>query len=364
MQKLLGKKIAAERVVHRVFNFMIQLIMKFLTKDILPFYKLSDENTWYLTKFFSNTKQVGVLAPGSKDVISSHRSKKDNAVETIDEVNTYEINSIGCRGQVDENSEIIASGCSITFGLGVPELGRWTNLLSKKIDKSITNLGNPGDSVENICMNTIQYCLNSKMPKEIFCFFPDLFRSNVVVDKEFYRSRVNRGSMGTKDFLERTFCNPKIIQNNKSFFMEIENQKYIEDSTSPHQLILDSVRFIYILESFCLSNNIKLYWTTWDRPSSYVLEELSKIKDFKLKNFKSFYPPDSEHGGIGGLIIDNCKPDTHEHEFKDHESWSKGSDYAFINGEKTFKNSHPGVHVQEHVSEFFYNLHKEHDIDK
>ena len=335
--------------------------MKFLTRDILPFYKLNEDNSWYLKKFFSNTKEVGMITPGKKDVISSYRSKKDNAVETIDEVNTYEINYIGCRGEVDESSETIASGCSITFGLGVPELGRWTNLLSKKINKSITNLGSPGNSVENICMNTIQYCLTTKMPKEIFCFFPDFFRSNVVVDKEFYKSKVNRGSMGTKDYLEYTFCNPRIIKDNKSFFMEIENQKYIEDSISPHQLILDSVKFIYILESFCLSNNIKLYWTSWDVTSSSILQELSKMKNFKLKNFISFYPPDSDYGGMGGLIIDICKPDTHEHEFKDHPSWAVGSDYSFINNEKTFKNSHPGIHVQEHISEFFYNLYKKYN---
>jgi len=335
--------------------------MKFLTRDILPFYKENEENDWYLKRFFSNTKQIGLYKPGSNDVVSSKRISKDNSVETVDEVNTYEINSIGLRGEIDENSEILASGCSITFGLGVPESGRWTNLLSKKINKSVTNLGNPGDSVENICMNIIQYCLNTKMPKEIFCFFPDFFRSVVIVDKEFYKSRVNRGSMGTKDNLEQVFCNPKIIQDKRSFFMEIQDQKYIEDSTSPHQLVVDSIRFIYVLESFCLSNNIKLHWTTWNIPSSYILEELSKIKDFKLKNFTSFYPPDSEYEGLGALILENCNPDTHEHEFKDHPSWNVGSDYAFIDGKKTFKNSHPGIHVQEHVSDFFYNLYKGHN---
>ena len=340
---------------------MIQLIMKFLTRDILPFYKMSDENRWYLKKFFSNTKEVGNYLPGRKDVVSSGRNKKDNSVETVDEVNTYEINSIGCRGEIDENSEIIASGCSITFGLGVPEEGRWTNLLGKKINKSITNLANPGDSVENICTNTMQYCLNTKMPKAIFCFFPDFFRSNVIVDKEFYKSRVNRGEMGTRDILEQIFCNPRIMQKKRSFFMEVENQKYIEDSTSPHQLILDSIKFIYILESFCLSNNIDLYWSTWNTPTSYVLEELNKMENFKLKKFTSFYPPNSEYTGMGQPIVEMCNPDTHEHEFKDHISWVHGSDYAFIDGEKTFKNSHPGIHTQEHISEFFYNLYKEHN---
>jgi len=337
--------------------------MKFLTRDILSFYKGEQVDSWYLKKYFSNTKEVGLYKPFRKDAVSSRYNKKDNSIETIDEHNTYEINSIGCRGEVYENSETLALGCSLTFGLGVPELGRWSNLLSKKINKNMTNLGSPGDSVQNICINAIQYCLNTKMPKEIFCLFPDFFRSKVVVDKEFYKSKVNRGDIGKKDWLDHIFCNPTIIKDNKSFFMQVDDKSYIEDSTSPHQLILNSVNYIYMLESFCLSNNIKLYWTTWNGPTSFILQELSKLENFKLKNFTCFYPDDFnlQYDGIGGFVNNRCNMNTHEHEFKDHVSWAHGSDYAFIDGEKTFKNSHPGIHVQEHISEFFYNLYKEHN---
>ena len=296
---------------------MIQLTMKFLTREILSFYEQNEDNDWYLKKFFSNTKEVGIYQPFQEGVINSKRESIDKSVETVDEVNTYRINYIGCRGEIDEDSDILASGCSITFGLGVPEDGRWTNLLSKKINKSVTNLGSCGASVEYICFNIIQYCLNTKMPKEIFCFFPDFFRSIVLADKEFYKSRVNRGSMGTKD----------------------------------------------MLEAFCLSNNIKLHWTTWNTPSSYILEELGKIENFKLKNFTSFYPAGSEYSGMGGLILDTCDPDTHEHEFKDHECWANGSDYYYVDGKKTDSNSHPGIHTQEHISDFFYNLYKEKNED-
>lgn len=333
--------------------------MKFLTRDILPFYKLEKENDWYLNKFFSDTTHVGFYGPFRKNPVHSERIGKGDSLETIDEENTYEINSIGCRGEIDENSDILASGCSITFGLGVPELGRWTNLLSKKINRSVTNLGNPGGSVKSICTNIIQYCLNTKMPKEIFCLFPDFFRSMVVVDKEFYKSRVLRGDIGTKDKLEYIFCNPVIIKDKKSIFMEIENQKYIEDSVSPHQLILDSVNFIYILEAFCLANNIKLYWTTWNAPSSYILEELSKIENFKLKNFTTFYTAGDSFDGPGSFISNMCDSGAHEHEFRDHPSWYQGSDYYFIDGKKTFEYSHPGIHVQEHFADFFYNLYNE-----
>jgi len=338
--------------------------MKFLTRDILPFYKNNNGNNWYIKKLFSNTKEVGVYKPFRENAVSSQRSHIDHQIETIDEVNTYEINSIGCRGEIDENSEILASGCSITFGLGVPEFGRWTNFLSKKINRSVTNLGSPGASVESTCFNIIQYCMNTKMPKEIFCLFPDFFRSMVVVDKEFYKSRVRRGDMGTQDNLEYIYCNPIIIKNNNSIFLELENQKYIEDSTSPHQLILNSINSIYMLEAFCSSNNIKLYWTTWNVPSSCILEELSKTENFKLKNFTSFYNNSSMFDGPGSFVLDRCNPDTHKHEYMDHASWHNGSDYYILDGKKTFEYSHPGIHVQEHFAVFFYNLYNQNNKDK
>ncbi len=331
--------------------------MKFLTRNIIDFYKYNKETSWYLEKFFTNTNKIGLYKPFRKDAVTTQWNNKDQFVGTIDEINTYEINHLGLRGEIDENSDILASGCSITFGLGVPEAGRWTNFLSKKINQSVTNLGNPGASVETICNNIIQYSLNTKMPKQIFCLFPDFFRSMVVVDKEFYKSKVDRGSIGTQDYLEYIYCNPKIVKDRRSAFMEVEDATYIEDSRSPHQLILDCINSIYILESFCLSNNIQLHWTTWNTASSWILEELVKMENFKLKNYTSLYPPKSEYGP-NALVEQTCKID-HDNEFKDNVAWKNGSDYSIIDGKKTSQNSHPGIHFQYHVADFFYNLYKQ-----
>jgi hypothetical protein len=333
--------------------------MNFLTRNIVDFYKFNEENRWYLTKFFSTTNQLGYYSPYRKDAVDKEWDKKYDFVGTIDEQNTYDINGLGFRGQIDENSDILASGCSITFGLGVPELGRWTNFLSNKTNKSVMNLGSPGASVESICTNIIHYCMNNKMPKEIFCLFPDFFRSMVVVDREFYKSKIKRGEIGTIDALEFIYCNPKIFRDKDSVFMEIENQKYIEDSVSPHQLILDSVNFIYILESFCLTNNIKLYWTTWDLPTSLVMQELLSLENFKLKNFISLFPEKSEFSNIPSISA-SCEV-KHMTGFENSASWRKGSDYSIINRKKVTQYAHPGIHFQYHVADFFYNLSKEND---
>ncbi len=327
-----------------------------LTSEIINFYNFNSENNSYLIKYFTDTSQVGFYEPYAKNIFPS--DAKNTKWGTVDEHNTYKINHLGLRGEIDENADLIASGCSITFGVGVPEETRWTNLLSKKINKSVTNLGVPGASAETICINTIKYCLNNKMPKEIFCLFPDFFRSNVVVDKDFFKSR-HLGSLKLRenlakfDVLQLIYCNPTIYQKKESLFMEIQDKECIEDSVSPHQLILDSVNFIYILESFCLTNNIKLYWTTWDFNTDLLMRQLLKIKNFKLKNFTSVILPNHN---LGFYNTYECDLD-HDLEFKNSLWWAKGSDVVMVNGEKGNMPPHPGIHTHLHISDFFYNLH-------
>lgn len=330
--------------------------MSFLTKNILDFYKVNSETKWYLEKYFSKNNHLGFYPPNSKNSVDTEWNQKDSHIRTIDEHNTYEINSFGLRGEIDENATAIASGCSITFGIGVPELGRWTNILGKKLNKSIINLGNPGASVESICTNIIQYCMNNKMPKEVFCLFPDFFRSMVVADQEFYKSNKIVRDDPNKHNLHLVFCNPVTLLYEDSLFMEVKDKTDIESSVSPHQLILDSINFIYILESFCTTNNIKLYWSTWDLHSDLVMKELIKIKDFKLQNFTSIFPPQTKVP-IGTFVSSTCNSD-HESEFKNDICWWQGSDYSIINYKKVVQYSHPGIHVQQHFADLFYNLYQ------
>ena len=325
-----------------------------ITRNILNLYKSNKDTEFYLKKCFTDTLEIGYYAPHATNVILN-KSNGESFLPTVDEHNTYNINSLGMRGKVDLDADVLTSGCSITFGIGLPEDGRWTNLLSNKMDKSVMNLGNPGGSVATICNQIIHYCMNNKMPKQIFCLMPDFARNMVVVDKEFYKSGVKRENVGTGDYLELMFCNPTIKTNGSAVFMETKDKRNIEDSVSPHQLILNAVNYIYTLESFCLVNNIKLYWTTWDRPSSMVMEELSRLKDFKLKKFVPFYPKNATDQ-LNTFIKNTCSLD-HNSEFKDDFCWTSGSDYSVINYEKQHQMAHPGIHFQHHVAEFFYNLH-------
>jgi len=330
------------------------------TKNLLDSYKfneIDEKSKEYLTKYFSNTDNIGRHAPYFELVFND---KHFGNINTVDDYNTYKINRYGLRGEIDENSDVIASGCSITFGLGVPELARWSNLLSNKINKSVINLGNEGASVETVCTNIIQYCMNNKMPKEIFCLFPDFFRRMIVVDKEYYKP--SKEERPAEDYLFLEYSSLDIDGYKDFVIVRSKDEQYTKNLVSPHQLILDSINFIYILESFCLTNNIKLYWTTWDIYSDLIMKELLNIKDFKLKNFKSFFSSNL-FKGIGNFIESTCNLD-HNSEFKDNICWKVGSDYSIIDNKKTPDRAHPGVHAHTHIAEFFYNLYNQSTVNQ
>jgi hypothetical protein len=327
--------------------------MNSLTQDILKFYKNNPTNSWYLTKYFTDTSNLGMYAPHAQEAVLSNADGYKN-IGTVDENNTYEVNEFGFRGEVYKDAEILGSGCSITFGLGVPELGRWTNILGNKRNKSVMNLGSPGASVESICLNLIKYCMNNKMPKEIFCLFPDFFRSVIVFDKDFSQMKHQRDNFGNNPGLLVTFCNPRMTMHDGSIFMEMKDKRFIEDAVSPHHLIFNAVNAIYILESFCSTNNIKLNWTTWDITTSKIMEEFLKLENFQLKRYTPFFPTNTNYG-INQFVGEVCSLD-HNSEFKDALQWGRGSDYSIIDGQKTNKSAHPGIHSQCHVADLFYEL--------
>lgn len=333
--------------------------MTFVTGNILDFYKLDKETIWYLKKYFAINIQYGSFEPYTKDPILKEPNG-NSFIATVDGHNEYNINKFGLRGVVDENSETLAGGCSLTFGIGVPESGRWTELLGIKINKNVMNLGSPGASVETICTNLIQYSLNNNMPKEIFCLMPDFFRRRAVVDKDFFKQKNNKERVITNKSLNLEYIYPTITLLKDQLFMEVENQEYIEDSISPHQLILNSINAIYSLEAFCLSNDIQLNWSTWDLPSQRIMEELIKLRNFKLKNYTLFFPPGCVWGA-GDFVIRTCQL-SHNSEYREHKDWLDGSDYSIIDHKKTNRFCHPGIHFHTHVAEFFDNLYKKNVI--
>ena len=102
----------------------------------------------------------------------------------VDPKTEYSINSFGYR-DIDwiGKAEILAVGCSNTWGYGVPVDGRWTNILGEKINKEIRNLSFPGGSINDLVAKSFEYFKIFGNPEIMLCLFPDPFRLRLPIKK-------------------------------------------------------------------------------------------------------------------------------------------------------------------------------------
>ena len=159
--------------------------MNLSDKNILNVYK-NYEKSNYILNHFTDTQQLGIFLPNQENPFSLKGF--DLPVNLVDKNNDYKINELGFRGNLKKNAEVLAVGCSYTFGVGVPETGTWPSILSSEINKNVLNLGVPGTTIKKISELIIRYVSKYDKPKTIFALFPPLFRTTLIEDIQFYSS--------------------------------------------------------------------------------------------------------------------------------------------------------------------------------
>jgi hypothetical protein len=181
----------------------------------------------------------------------------------------YKLNNHGHRCEefkpLDKNKKnILFAGCSATFGEALPEEYTWDNHLYKTLNSvypnigSFNSLGYPGQGADHIVDNIIKYCNTFGNPKIIYVLFPDY------------------GRMKSWDSRSKSF--KTIYPDNKT--------RNSANQTDPHDFLLEYVRSIQRLSDYCVINDIFLFMTSWDAPTSYLISKLN------LKNFITIYDSD------------------------------------------------------------------------
>lgn len=159
----------------------------------------------------------------------------------------FDLNSKGYRTkEFIANEDLLALGCSQTFGWGVEKEQSWPEIISNKFNISVTNLSLPGDSVMGQVLRAFEYFKIYGNPKKIVGVFP-INRILFAVGPE------NPHRIDTWDFHHHPGPD-KFSQiphtPNKVFNIEVcQIQNYM---------------FISMLEQYCRSNNIEFFYTFWD----------------------------------------------------------------------------------------------------
>jgi len=144
------------------------------------------------------------------------------------------------------NEDLLALGCSQTFGWGLDKEQSWPEIISKNFNISVTNLSLPGDSAQGQILKAFEYFKIYGNPKKIVGVFPInrlLFPSSTDNPHSIITWDLH-GHKGPDKFSQIPHTPDKV------FNIEVcQIQNYM---------------FISMLEQYCRSNGIEFFYTFWD----------------------------------------------------------------------------------------------------
>lgn len=266
----------------------------------------------------------------------------------------YRLNSLNYRSdEFYSNPNIIFSGCSFTYGMGLEEEHLWTDILAKKINKEYINLALPGKSTSSIINNLYSYIREYGKPEYIFCLFPNFNRfelpinTNIIVSE---RNLSNDQYNSSPIFEDQKLDAGGYLQDIIMYDPDLSSKpKY---SKKPHVaenvLSIDlpywtAIKHILSFEQYCEAAGIKFFWTTWEKDLNIVIDSIKNKYPNQYKNYV--------------LLDEGYDKDCHvEQKESNLFLWDNAGDR-----DRGIEYSHPGIHFHIHVAEAF---HKELAIDE
>ncbi len=201
--------------------------------------------------------------------------------------NQYNQNNYGYRGpDFSSESELLTAGCSVTYGLGIPEKGTWSKTLGDMLGMSYVNLSAPAASVEWIINSIYRYIDTFGKPKLIVALFPDLTRGESVVDVDAIKPKVTRENLVQQNWDDDKHSGVVTYQRAVSVNdlpKYLKRPYYVEDIKTEAESIYSAIVAVRNLESYCRSSDIKLVWSTWASDFCGLTEILPD--EYKFNNF-------------------------------------------------------------------------------
>lgn len=202
-------------------------------------------------------------------------------------------NSLGYRSPEFTDTDLIVAGCSQTWGVGIPEASyTWGPKLAELLDSNYINISGLGWSTERIVRMIFAYLAAHKNPKYIICLFPNMTRSEAMVNEKYLK--VSRGR-------KPVFNKPNEFDLVYPVTFEpLEQTDYSSMSKKPHDIenvnihensLRSGMQAINILKVYCDSHGIKFYWSSWDG----LFRDLAKSLD---RNDYVHIDIEKEDGGL------------------------------------------------------------------
>lgn len=243
----------------------------------------------------------------------------------------YPKNNYGYRSDdfSEENakSSILAVGCSVTYGTGLPSEYMWPNMLKKLLGhKTFASMASPGRPIEIIANDVYNYIRKFGKPAAVVMLLPDIRR--------YYR---------IEEYKDRTTFRSLLLHHLPQFKKDkdfpIQDQKsldYINTIITEHNLMYNLVSRVTQLEDFLKAISVPFVYSTWNNS---VLSYLSTYKD-SFSNFVEYKLVDKDR-----YIYETMDEATNDLE---KQLWAAAADT------KT-NTPHPGIGEQKFYAKLFYD---------
>ena len=192
-----------------------------------------------------------------------------------DPYRTYIQNSNGLRGDKEFNSQVdlIAIGCSQTFGLGVPQEATWAATLADKLNMSHATIAAPGWSVQEMVDSTMVHIRKYGKPKLIAALLPDFGRTIMVEKSDAFVSEKPISTKGDLEFHVKGFH-----YDGANEIARLSKRPHASEEILPPEFYthIAGQAWVHFIE-YCRVADIQLIWTSWD---TSVLEQYSLASAF------------------------------------------------------------------------------------
>jgi hypothetical protein len=247
----------------------------------------------------------------------------DSLSNNLDPETPYNLNSLGLRGpEPDGKADLVALGCSQTFGQGVFEEDTWPNRLAVSLGATYVNLAVPSESPYGMLNQALAYIKKYGRPKTIVALFPGYNRMLAPINYSYNRENEN---VTPRSVDESELVNLNFNSENNKIPTVAKKPYPLENILSLEVPMYQSLQAVRHMVAYCDLMGIELVFSSWDRDMKNAMVELDYKQYVEVPDYGS------------GL-------ECHAEEKQLNESrWHEGSDAA----------KHMGAHAHIHYAEAF-----------
>jgi hypothetical protein len=265
-------------------------------------------------------------------------------------VNTYHVNSLNFRDIKEwvheKPSDVVALGCSNTYGIGVPQEYTWPSIVESTTGMSVSNLGICGASAEKLLEAFLVYLDRVGNPKYVFACFPDYLRYSQIIEGKFYSfpwPKHNNKSEKIITHLKTANHITGDMSINNSIIKFPELAQYI----IPFQESLNQfISSIYVIEKICKLLDIKFYWGSWSEFTQNIFKQNFFLEESFCLSRKNYVE------GIRSDALETLSLNDSEN-FTCSSEHSLNKKYKDSMWDVASDNNHFGIHWQYHTAESF-----------